>query len=534
MTLPPDRSLTIGLLRGVLTGRNGDAEVVTARADGSRARVTNVELVARATRLAEALHALGVRAGDRVGTLAWNVQEHLEAYWAVPGMGAVLHTLNPRLLPEQLARAVAQAEDRVLLVHAPLAGLAADLLAQTTCVEQVIVFGEDGDVASLPNAIDYEAALAAGSGAFAWPELDEHAPAGLCFTSGTAGEPKGVVYSHRTLVLHALTMTAFDPYALPARDRVLAVVPLCHAMGWNLPYVAALTGAALVLPDRDLRAARLATLIAGEEITFSAGVPTVWADLLAHLEETGIELPSLRVLACGGSRVPLRLMQGFDARGVAMLQGWGMTETGPGAARVHEEPGLDGAVHWEHRQSSGRLRPLYEARIRAEDGTLAPHDGTATGEIEIRGPMVLRGYLDPADDRDRFRDGWLRTGDIGSIDPRGWLALVDREKDLIKSGGEWISSLDLETALAEHPAVAQAAVIAEPDDRWMERPLACVVLDAPATAEQLRAFLVGRVAGWWIPEHFAPVDEIPRTSVGKVDKRTLRARREAGTLVLLD
>jgi fatty-acyl-CoA synthase len=445
-------------------------------------------------------------------------------------MGAVLHTLNPRLLAAQIADAVERAGDWVLIVQADLVPLAQEVLRQVDGVDVMLVFGDE-DVP--PGAVAYEPLLAEQAAAYPWPELDEHAPAGICFTSGTTGAPKGVVYTHRALVLHALTMAAFDPYALPGRDRVLAVVPMFHAMGWNLPYISALVGASVVLPDRAVSPDRLAPLIHDEAVTFSCGVPTVWADLLRHVEAEGIELPSLRAIACGGSRVPAELMRGWDARGVTVLQGWGMTETGPGASRVGDDPGLDDEERWLHRQTAGRLRPLVEARIRSADGTLAPHDGEAFGELEVRGPLVVRGYLGDEDDRDgRFRDGWLRTGDVASIDASGWLRLVDREKDVIKSGGEWISSMDLEAALMAHPGVAQVAVIAVDDERWMERPLACVVRSGgePVSAPSLRAHLEGRVPRWWIPERVAFVDALPTTSVGKIDKRALRDRHRAGAL----
>jgi fatty-acyl-CoA synthase len=427
---------------------------------------------------------------------------------------------------------VQRAGDQVLIVQADLVPLAQDVLRDADGVRTLIVFGTDDAPA---GAASYEALLAAQPPSYAWPDLDEHLPAGICFTSGTTGDPKGVVYTHRQLVLHALTMAAFDPYALPARDRVLAVVPMFHAMGWNLPYISALVGASLVLPDRAVAPERLAPLIRAEAVTFSCGVPTVWSDLLQHVDAAGIELPSLRAIACGGSRVPPALMRGWDARGVTMLQGWGMTETGPGAARVSDDPTLGADERWARRQHSGWLRPLYEARIRAADGTLAPHDGEATGELEVRGPLVARGYLGDPDDRDdRFRDGWLRTGDVAAIDERGWLRLVDREKDVIKSGGEWISSLDLEVALMTHPGVAQAAVIGVDDERWMERPLACVVRadvpGPPVSAPVLREHLAGRVPRWWIPERIAFIDALPTTTVGKIDKRALRERQRAGAL----
>jgi fatty-acyl-CoA synthase len=532
VTTTRDESLTLGLLRALAAGRNGDAEVVSADPAGATRRQTAADVTARAARLAAGLTTLGVARGDRVATLSWNVAEHVEAYWAVPCMGATLHTLNPRLLATQTAQTLQDSGARVLLVHADLLVLAREIAAIAGGVEHLVVFrGAAEDDATI---VDYERLLAAQPDGFAWPQLSEHEPAGLCFTSGTTGAPKGVLYTHRMLVLHALTMAAFDPYAIPARDRVLAVVPMFHAMGWNLPYIAALTGASLVLPDRDVTPARLASLIDEERVTFSCGVPTVWADLLAHVERSGDRLPSLRTIACGGSRVPETLMRRYDARGVTMLQGWGMTETGPGAARVFDDPLLDPAQRWDRREHRGWLRPLYEARVRGADGDVVPTDGASAGELEVRGPMVIREYFGNSGAGDRFRDGWLRTGDIGTLDERGWLRLLDRDKDVIKSGGEWISSLELESAILAHDAVVDVAVIAAPDERWAERPLPCVVLEDALPVAALRAFLRDKVPSWWSPERIAVLDAIPRNGVGKVDKGALRERLAAGELTILE
>jgi fatty-acyl-CoA synthase len=530
---PEDRSLTLGMLRRLAAGRNAAAEVVAVRESGERDGRRLGEVVADAGALAAGLDRLGVGTGDRVATLAWNVPEHLAAYWAVPGLGAVLLTLNARLPARQLAEIVATATPRVLLVGADLAPLAAEVMAAVDCVERVVVFGGAAGE-ELPDAVAYDD-LVGEAGEFDWPELDEHMPAGLCFTSGTVGRPKGVLYTHRQLVLHALTMAAFDPYGLPGSDRVLAVVPMFHAMGWNLPYITALNGSSLILPGRRLAPEQLVPLIRSERATFSSGVPTVWADVRRHVEADGGDLGSLRAIGCGGNRVPEELMRWYQDRGVTVLQGWGMTETGPGGSRVFDDPALDPDERWRRRSTVGWLRPLYEARLRASDGGLAPCDGEAVGEVEVRGPLVIREYYgDPEDAADRFRDGWLRTGDLGTIDPAGWLELVDREKDVIKSGGEWISSLDIESALLRHPAVAAAAVIGIEDERWIERPCACVVIADGATVEaaELREFLLAELPRWWVPESFARVAALPRTGVGKIDKRALRARHESGELTI--
>lgn len=524
-----DRSLTVAMIRRLAEGRSSQADVVAIRADqDGRETVPLGQVVESARGLAAGLASLGVEEGDRVATLAWNVREHLEAYWAIPSMGAVLHTLNARLPVEQLAAIVTEAGSRVLIVQADLADLAAAVLERVECVEAVLVFG--GEAAPIEGAISYEG-LVGSAGAFDWPELDERRPAGLCFTSGTIGNPKGVLYSHRHLVLHALTMAAFDPYGAPGADRVLGVVPMFHAMGWNLPYITALRGSALVLPDRHLAPQDLVPLIASEGITFSSGVPTVWSDIQRYVQRTDKGLGSLRAIGCGGNRVPGELMRWYQDRGVTVLQGWGMTETGPGASRVFDDPGLAEDERRRRRSTVGWLRPLYEARVRGGDGELLAEDGEAVGEIEVRGPMVIRSYYGEVEgSSDRFRDGWLRTGDLGTIDPSGWLTLVDREKDVVKSGGEWISSLDIETALLEHPAVVDVAVVGVADERWMERPCACVVIEAEVEPEELRAFLLERLPRWWVPERFAVVDSLPRTGVGKHDKRALRTSLDNGEL----
>lgn len=525
-----DGSLTVAMIRRLAEGRNSQADVVAIREDqDGRETVPLGQVIESARGLAAGLAGLGVGPGDRVATLAWNVREHLEAYWAIPCMGAVLHTLNARLPVDQLAAIVTEAASRVLIVQANLADLAAEVLERVECVEAVVVFGA-AEATLIEAAIPYEE-LVGSAGAFDWPELDERLPAGLCFTSGTVGNPKGVLYSHRHLVLHALTMAAFDPYGAPGADRVLGVVPMFHAMGWNLPYITALRGSALVLPDRHLAPQDLVPLIASEGITFSSGVPTVWSDIQRYVKRTDKGLGSLRAIGCGGNRVPEELMRWYQDRGVTVLQGWGMTETGPGASRVFDDPALAEDERWRRRSTVGWLRPLYEARVRAADGELLPEDGEAVGEIEIRGPMVISSYYGEAESAsDRFRDGWLRTGDLGTIDPAGWLTLVDRDKDVVKSGGEWISSLDVETALLEHPAVVDVAVVGVADERWMERPCACVVVDAEVEPEELRTFLIERLPRWWVPERFAVVESLPRTGVGKLDKRALRKSLDSGEL----
>ncbi|HWH20655.1 MAG TPA: long-chain-fatty-acid--CoA ligase [Solirubrobacterales bacterium] len=540
-----DFPLTLTHLLGRAKGFNGDAEVVTQLdAEGTVERTDLATVGARAEALAAGFTALGLAPGDRVGVFSWNVREHLEAYWGVPCAGLVLHTMNPRLSPEQIAYTVRHSGDRAIICDGALLDAlepVLDLLGDDA-PEHLIVFGAGAPVA---GALDYEqliepgaAAIAAGD--YALPDLDERAAAALCYTSGTTGDPKGVLYSHRCLALHTILMAGTETYRIGRRDRVLAVVPMFHAMGWNLAYLSGMVGAALVLPGRFLQPEPLTRLIEAERITASCGVPTIWMDVLRYADEHGADLSAFELAICGGTQVPAQLMRDFEARhGVAVVQGWGMTETLPGAALAHDPPARPGAPaaeeeRWREREHAGRISPFYELRIVADDGAELPRDGIAQGEIQIRGPVVAGSYFEsPAASAASFvaPGGWLRTGDVGTLDERGRLRITDRAKDVIKSGGEWISSVDLESALMAHPAVFEAAVIAVPDERWSERPFACVAAAPGTDAAELTEFLAGReVPRWWLPDGFAFVEEIPKTSVGKFDKKALRgayAEREA-------
>jgi fatty-acyl-CoA synthase len=510
-----------------------DSEVATLTADGVR-RAQIGEVIDRVDRLSAALAALGVQPGDRVGTLAWNTQEHLELYLAVPCSGAVLHTLNLRLSPEQLAFVITHAEDRVVFVEDNLVGLLEPILDQLPTVRQWVVIG-DGDTGRLDPVVRYEDLLASGERSYRYPPIDERQAAALCYTSGTTGNPKGVLYSHRSTLLHAFGALAADSMALSNSDRAMPVVPMFHANAWGIPYASMLTGADLVMPGRFIAAEPLARLIETEGVTLSGAVPTVWWDLLRYCDAHHPDLSSLRMLVCGGAAVPLALMRAFDERhAVRVIQAWGLTETSP-LASLAIPPTRVGAddEHWRMRDRAGRIAPLVEARLLDDAGGELPWDGMSVGEIELSGPWIASTYYgDDTASEGKFHGRWFRTGDIGSIDEHGFVRITDRTKDVIKSGGEWVSSLQVEAALSEHPAVAEVAVISVPDERWTERPLACVVVldGASVTADELREHLIGRVPKWWIPDEIAFVEEVPKTSTGKFDKKLLREWQRVGAL----
>jgi fatty-acyl-CoA synthase len=529
-----DFPLTLTHLLGRARGINGEAAVVTQLdAEGRLERSTLASVGARAEALAAGLAGLGLGPGDRVGVFSWNNRRHLEAYWGVPCAGLVLHTMNPRLSPEQIAYTVRHSGDRAIVCDGALLEAlepVLEVLGEEAPAHLVVFDGEEDK-----DTLDYEALLATGAAAiaadaYALPDLDERAAAALCYTSGTTGDPKGVLYSHRCLALHTILMAGTETYRIGARDRVLAVVPMFHAMGWNLAYLSGMVGADLVLPGRFLQPEPLTKLIEAERITASCGVPTIWMDVLRHADEHGSDLSAFELAICGGTQVPSQLMRDFEARhGVAVVQGWGMTETLPGAALAYDPPARGGApvdeeARWARREHAGRVSPFYELRIVGDDGAELPRDGESQGEIQARGPIVAGSYFEApeASAAAITADGWLRTGDVGTLDCRGWMRITDRAKDVIKSGGEWISSVDLESALMAHPKVVEAAVIAVPDERWSERPFACVVAAEGTEERELTEFLADRFERWWLPDGFAFIAEIPKTSVGKFDKKALR------------
>jgi len=508
-------------------------EIVTFQKDGGH-RETFGAFGARVTRLASALAALGVGPGDRVATFAFNTFRHQELYCAVPCMGAVLHTLNIRLHAEQTAWIANHAGDRVVFVEAALLPAFAAIVPRLAPVRHVVVMGE-ADRRALPSAVDYEELLIGATPDFSWPEPDENDAAAMCYTSGTTGHPKGVVYSHRSTVLHATMVNLASCLGLTDRDAVLPVVPMFHANAWGLPYAALMAGSKIVLAGAaSADPATLVRLIESERVTLMAGVPTVWTGLLQYLETTRCDLSSLRLVTVGGSAASVSMIERFKSlAGVDVVQGWGMTETGPVASLSFPTGAmreLPEAEQIRMRARQGRVVPGVRFRVVSPDGRVAPWDDLTKGELEVKGNWVAGSYYDDEKSAERFDDGWLRTGDIAVVDAHGSIRILDRAKDLVKSGGEWISSVELEQELAGHPSVLESAVIGVPDEKWDERPLACVVVrpGTHATPDELRAFLSSRVPGWWLPDEIVLVAELPKTSVGKLDKKVLRQRFRGG------
>jgi fatty-acyl-CoA synthase len=510
----------------------GDKEVVTKRETGVH-RYTYADLVRRVYRLANALHRLGVRPGDRVGTLAWNNYRHLELYYAVPLLGAVLHTLNMRLFADQLEFVIRDGADRFIFVDASLIPVLQKLEGKLPTVEQIVVLADAGETVpahNLGELRDYEQLLAHEPEQFAWPEVDERAAAAMCYTSGTTGNPKGVVYTHRSQLLHAMCSLQVGNMGLSEADVILPAVPMFHANCWGLPYAAGLCGAKLVMLDRWVGDGNaFVDLAETEGATVLGGVPTIGMNLMSTLRQSGRRLPLVRTMLCGGSAVPEALMRGLDELGISVLHAWGMTETSPVATIARPSSRHTTAEEQlRSRLTQGFIQPGVELRIvDLSSGDALPWDGQAFGEVHVRGPWIASGYHNDADP-DRFTaDGWLRTGDVAAVSPDGYVTLVDRAKDVIKSGGEWVSSVDLENAIMGHPKVAEAAVIGLAHPTWSERPVAYVVPRAAhrgdLTGAEILEYLSSRVAKWWLPDEVRFIDEVPKTSVGKFDKKALRA-----------
>ena len=527
-----DTQLTIGSIARHVEQYHGGREIVSVTIDNPSHRYTWRDCMRRARRVANAVTALGAKPGDRVGTLAWNDYRHLEIYYGVSGAGYVCHTVNPRLFPEQLVFIINHAEDRWLFVDAMFMPLIEKLAPALNGIEGYIVMTDEAHMpeTSLDNVHCYETLVADASDAFDWPDLDENSAAALCYTSGTTGDPKGVLYSHRSTVLHAYASVAPDALDLRSRDNILPVVPLFHVNAWGIPYSAAMVGAKLVMPGPKMGDGEtLYQLIEAENVSIALGVPTVWLALLQYCETAGKRLDNLDRTVIGGAAVPRSMVEAFrDRHDVVVIQGWGMTEMSPLGTANTIKAGLESLSPDEKLDLATKAgRALYgcELRIVDDEGRALPWDGKAFGALQVRGPWICSDYykLDGAAGT-HTDDGWFNTGDVATIDPEGYMAITDRTKDVIKSGGEWISSIELENTAVGHPQVAEAAVIGVTHPKWSERPLLIVVKaeGADVGKDELLAWFDGKVASWWIPEDVAFVDELPHTATGKIKKIELR------------
>ncbi len=477
--------------------------------------------------------------GDRVGTFAWNNYQHLELYFAIPGAAAVCHTLNIRLFPEQLAYIINHAEDKIVFIDGTLLPLYEKVAPQATGVQHHVLFNAPREAASrLPNVLFYEDLIEAADEDFAWRSTDENLAMGMCYTSGTTGEPKGALYSHRSMFLHTLGESQPNALGIGEKDIVLVVVPQFHAMSWGLPFAAPAAGAELIMPGPHLRPEPLADLIANERVTIAAGVPTIWNGLYYELKKTPRDISRVRALVVGGSAMPRSLTEAYESQlGVNVVHAWGMTEMSPlgtVSRLMAKHDGLSAQEQWDVKAKQGYPILGVELRIVDEVGAVLPWDGKTMGELQVRGPWIISQYFRrPITPDYMTADGWFRTGDVVTINPDGYMTITDRTKDLVKSGGEWISTVELESAIIGHPKVLEAAVIAVPDERWSERPMACVVRTQDGydlTEQEVQEYLATKVAKFWIPDRIVFIEEVPKTSVGKYDKKVLRRQFAEGQL----